>query len=550
MFIRHPPNWTGWPVLPAQKNSEKNMDKKQKLAIAAIVVVTAFLCALVLLKGGTNSSGDGHAESTQGHQDEQAHKDGEHHGAGATADHQEHTGHGDGEHHKAPATGPHGGALLAEGASAIEVVLAEERDGARLVVYPLQDGKLVALESVQLSALLARPLQAPQKMAFELTRDAYRSVASIEEPHLFDVTFELLANGKKMTFRFAKEEGKIELSTEQIKSADIRIKNAASARLNSSVQLPGEIRFNEDRTAHVVPQVAGVVNAVNANLGQRVKQGQVLAVISSSAISELRSDQLNAQQRLALARSNYAREKQLWEEKISAGQDYLQAQQALREAEIALRNTQQKLRAVGATSAETSAANLTRYEVRAPFDGVVVEKHLSLGEAVKEDANIFTISDLSTVWADISVTPKDMHTVKVGAPAIVRASAFDSSANGRISYVSALLGEQTRSAKAHIVLQNPADTWRPGLFVNVEVISEQADVAVAIAADAVQIIDGKNIVFVQIPGGFMAQEVTLGRSDGKQVEIKDGIRAGTPYAASGSFAIKAELGKGSAEHVH
>jgi len=212
-----------------------------------------------------------------------------------------------------------------------------------------------------------------------------------------------------------------------------------------------------------------------------------------------------------------------------------------------VRNTQQKLRAVGAGS---SSGGLNRYEVRAPFDGVVVEKHLSLGESVKEDANIFMVSDLSTVWAEIIVTPKDMNTIKVGEKAVVKATAFDSSATGKISYVGSLLGEQTRTAKAHIVLQNPSNTWRPGLFVNVEVISEQADVPVAISSDAIQIIDGKNIVFVQIPGGFMAQEVTLGRTDGKQVEIKEGMKAGTPYAASGSFAIKAELGKGSAEHAH
>jgi len=523
------------------------MDKKQKLAIVAIVIVTALLCGFVLIKGGKNSGGEGKAESAQGHQEEKGHKDGEHHGAAEASDHKDKDEHGDGEHHKAPSKGPHGGALFAEGSTAIEVVLAEDSDGARLVVYPLEGGKLVVPQSVQLSAVLARPLQDKEKIPFEVTKDAYRSAVSIEEPHLFDVNFELVANGKKMAFTFSKEEGKIELSGEQIKTAGVKIKTAAGVRLNSGLQLPGEIRFNEDRTAHVVPQVAGVVDSVSANLGQAVKKGQVLAVISSSAISELRSDQLNAQQRLALAQSTYSREKKLWEEKISAEQDYLQAQQTLREAEISVRNTQQKLRAVGAG---TTAGGLNRYEVRAPFDGVVVEKHLSLGESVKEDANIFMISDLSTVWAEIIVTPKDMNTIKVGEKAVVKATAFESSASGKISYVGSLLGEQTRSAKAHIVLQNPANTWRPGLFVNVEVISEQADVPVAISADAVQIIDGKNVVFVQIPGGFMAQEVKLGRTDGKQVEVKDGMKAGTPYAASGSFAIKAELGKGSAEHAH
>jgi cobalt-zinc-cadmium efflux system membrane fusion protein len=132
-----------------------------------------------------------------------------------------------------------------------------------------------------------------------------------------------------------------------------------------------------------------------------VKRGQVLAVIASTGLSEQRSELLAAQKRLSLAKSTYEREKKLWEEKISAEQDYLQAQQTLREAEIAVANSQQKLVALGASA--TVSGSLNRYEIRAPFDGMVVEKHIALGEAVKEDASIFTISDLSFVWAEIVV---------------------------------------------------------------------------------------------------------------------------------------------------
>ncbi|WP_288410064.1 efflux RND transporter periplasmic adaptor subunit [uncultured Herbaspirillum sp.] len=344
-----------------------------------------------------------------------------------------------------------------------------------------------------------------------------------------------------------KEEGTIALDQEQMAAAAIELKTAGAMQITSSLQLPGEIRFNEDRTAHVVPQVAGIVESVSANLGQKVKKGQVLAVINSSAISELRSELLNAEQRLSLARTSYQREKKLWEQRISAEQDYLQAQSALREAEVAVRNAQQKLRAIGASG---SSGSLNRYEIRAPFDGTVVEKHLGLGEAVREDANAFLISDLSSVWAEIIVSPKDMQVVRVGEKVVVQATALSASAQGKISYVGSLIGEQSRTAKAHVVLPNTGEIWRPGLFVNVEVVSDEAQVPVAVAADAIQTVDSKNVVFVRVPGGFAAQEVTLGRASGKFVEIKSGIDAGTEYAATGSFAIKAELGKGSAEHSH
>ncbi|MFX5634431.1 efflux RND transporter periplasmic adaptor subunit, partial [Acinetobacter baumannii] len=71
-----------------------------------------------------------------------------------------------------------------------------------------------------------------------------------------------------------KEEGKIALSKEQIAAAGIRVDTAGPLQIRSTVQLPGEILFNEDRTAHVVPQVAGIVESVSANLGQKVKKGQ------------------------------------------------------------------------------------------------------------------------------------------------------------------------------------------------------------------------------------------------------------------------------------
>lgn len=345
-----------------------------------------------------------------------------------------------------------------------------------------------------------------------------------------------------------KEEGKIALSKEQIAAAGIVLKTAGPQQIRSGLQLPGEIRFNEDRTAHVVPQVAGTVESVSAKLGEKVRKGQVLAVINSSAISEQRSELLNAEQRLSLARTTYQREKHLWEQKISAEQDYLQAQAALREAEVAVRNAQQKLRAIGA--AGISSGNLNRYEIRAPFDGIVVEKHLGLGEAVREDANVFLISDLSSVWAEIIVSPKDLQVVRAGKKAVVRATAFDASAEGTISHVGALIGEQSRTAKAHVVLPNAADLWRPGLFVNVEVVAGETAVPVAILADAIQTVEGKSVVFVRVADGFAAREVSLGRSDGQLVEITSGLDAGTDYAATGSFAIKAELGKGSAEHSH
>lgn len=334
----------------------------------------------------------------------------------------------------------------------------------------------------------------------------------------------------------------------RIKAAGIVLAEAGPATIRNTVKLPGEIRFNQDRTAHVVPRLAGVVQSVPANLGQHVKKGEVLAVLASTQLSEQRSELLAARQRLSLARNIYQREKQLWQEKISAEQDYLQAQTDLQGAEIAVRNARQKLAALGADDDTSNAYN--RYELRAPFDGTVVEKHLAPGEAVAGDANVFTVSDLATVWAEIAVPARDLNIVRVGETVTVRATAFDSAAQGKVAYVGALLGQQTRTAQARVTLENPDGSWRPGLYVNVEIATQQTQVPAAVAVEGVQEIDGRQVVFVRTADGFVPQPVTTGRDDGRHVEVVEGLQAGARYVAEGSFIVKSELGKAQAEHSH
>ena len=339
--------------------------------------------------------------------------------------------------------------------------------------------------------------------------------------------------------------GLVKMTPQQIQSAGIVTARAGAASVDASVTLPGEVQFNEDRTAHVVPRVAGVVESVSASLGQEVKKGQPLAEIASAELAELRSTALAADKRLGFARVTYEREKKLWEDKISAHQDYLQAEQQYREAQIEAQSARSKLTALGAGP---GLGALNRYVLRAPFNSVVVEKHLAQGEAVKEDANAFVLSDLSKVWVQIIVSPKDLETIRVGQGVTIRSSTGGEPVSGKVSYVGNLLGEQTRTATARVVIDNPGLAWRPGLFVNVSVVRGKKDAAITVQADAVQTIEGKPVVFVKAAEGFQAQPVTLGASDGKLVEVVQGLRAGAEYAATGSFVVKAEQGKGSAEH--
>lgn len=340
---------------------------------------------------------------------------------------------------------------------------------------------------------------------------------------------------------------KLALTDEQLRVAGIALDRAGPAQLATELTLPGEIGFDEDRTAHVVPRVAGVVEAVHAGLGQQVRKGQVLAVVASAAVSDQRSELAAASRRLDFARTTHEREKQLWEEKISARQDYEQARAALQEAEIAVTNARQKLAALGVAPG-LAAGN--RFELRAPFDGVVLEKHVALGEAVSADTNVYTLSDLSVVWANFSVPANALQAVRVGVRAVVRAPAMDTQVAGTVAYVGSLLGEQTRTAVARVTLQNPQGAWRPGLFVNVTLAADQRSAPVTVASEAMQTLDGRPHVFVRTPGGFVPRPVEPGASGSGRVEIVRGLEPGATVAAAGSFVLKSEVEKGSAPHAH
>ncbi|WP_431823354.1 efflux RND transporter periplasmic adaptor subunit [Burkholderia sp. F1] len=442
------------------------------------------------------------------------------------------------------AAGRYGGVVLKNGKLSVEIVMTGKPGDARLVVYPFVDGK-PARDGVSVSGMLVRHDGSREAVRFDPSGQKFTSAQPIRKPHVFDVTIDVKWPGGTAAFPFSRVDGAVALSDAQIAASRIGLAKAGPAQIATPFQLPGEIKFNEDRTAHVVPRVAGIVEQVAVSLGQNVAKGQVLAVIASTDLADRRSELLTAERRLSAARTTYEREKTLWQERISAEQDYQQAQVQLREAEIAVQNARQKLAALNAPA---GAKALNRYELRAPFAGTVVEKHATPGEAIAADASMFVVSDLSSVWAEMAVPAQRLNDVRVGRDATVSAAAFESRSSGPIAYVGALLGEQTRTAPARVVLPNPDGVWRPGLFVNVSVDAGRQHVPLAVASDALQDIDGAPAVFVRSPKGFVAQAVEIGRRDEQSAEVLKGLKPGQAYVASNSFVLKAELGKGSAEH--
>jgi cobalt-zinc-cadmium efflux system membrane fusion protein len=196
-----------------------------------------------------------------------------------------------------------------------------------------------------------------------------------------------------------------------------------------------------------------------------------------------------------------------------------------------------------------SSESLVSYELRTLIDGVVIEKHLTLGEAVDRDEHAFVVADLSTVWVELSLYQKDFGRVRPGLGVRVQALAGGGSAAGEISYLAPAIDPQTRTATARVVLANPERTWRPGMFVTARTLDAEP-AAVLVPSDAVQTIEGRRAVFVESAAGFEPRPVTVGREGATRLEILSGLAAGERVATGNTFLIKAELGKGEAGHEH
>ena len=510
---------------------KSSLNKKQTLTIAAVVGVGALLAALIL---GTSPSGPG----------------GDEHGAEAESGHVDAPG-GHKEDEKAapgtPTKGPHGGKLFTQDDYGLEVTIYEDNIPPQFRVYLYRDNKPVAPTTSKVSITLERLGREPQVFTFVPQQDYLVGDAVVEEPHSFKVSVAAQSGNQTYRFGYEQPEARVTMSDAQLKQNGVTLLTAGPGRINSVLKMIGEIRLNEDRISHVVPLLTGVVLESKVNAGDRVRKGQLLAVLASQALAQQRSELLAAQKRLALARTTFSREKKLWEEKISAEQDYLQARNAMQEAEIAVQSARQQLASLGGVG---SGSNLTRYEIRSPINGVVVEKHVSLGEAVQSDAKIFVIADLSTVWAEMTVPAKDLNAVRIGQTASIKATAFAAETTGKVTYVGALVGEQTRSAKARVVLPNPQGLWRPGLPVDVELVAGTVDVPVVVASAALQKVRDWTVVFGRYGEYLEARPLELGRSDGKFVEVVSGLNAGEVYAAENSFLITADLEKSGASHDH
>lgn len=197
-----------------------------------------------------------------------------------------------------------------------------------------------------------------------------------------------------------------------------------------------------------------------------------------------------------------------------------------------------------------SNESLQLYDISTPIAGTVIERDAALGEFVTEEDRLMIIADLEKVWVDFRVYQRDFDKLAIGQKVDVLLSSGDNVASGVISYISPFGSADTQSMLARVVLDNAEGELRPGLFVTGRVRLDPRDVAVAVKTSAIQYLDGEPVVFVREGENFVTREIIIGYRDSSHAEVLSGVLPGELYVSENSFLLKAELGKGLAEHEH
>lgn len=203
----------------------------------------------------------------------------------------------------------------------------------------------------------------------------------------------------------------------------------------------------------------------------------------------------------------------------------------------------------GQTLAQVESNNsLKAYPIKSAIDGIITQHHANVGEQTS-DKILFQVADFSTVWADLSVFPKDRAKVLLGQQVLIKCNATGVNGVGEIIYI-APFGHANQTTTVRVLLENRQHLLVPGHFITAEINLSETDVPLVVRSEAVQIIEGRSVVFVKNEQGFEPRPVILGRTDGRLFEVLDGLSVGESYVTKNSFALKSELGKGETEHAH
>ena len=324
----------------------------------------------------------------------------------------------------------------------------------------------------------------------------------------------------------------LSLDAQGIRDAGIVVDRATVRDLSEELKAPGEVRADAYSTELVSPRIDSMVLARKVRLGDIVKAGQPLVMLSSVQVAETQGALIVAEQD--------------WQRVASLG---AQAVSGRRYTEVKVQRDQAraKLRAYGLSDAQVagvlragSAHADGSYALLAPTDGRITSDQFLVGERVEPGRTLFTLVKEDSVWVEAQLSPVDAGRVDAGSSA--RILVHGTTLPGKVVQRAHQTDERTRTVPIRIQVNNSRDLLHPGELVDARLSVGSSSPAVAVPADAVVLLQNQPTVFVMKgEGRFEPTPVAIGENRDGWVEIKQGLKPGMTYVSKGAFVLKARI---------
>jgi cobalt-zinc-cadmium efflux system membrane fusion protein len=374
-----------------------------------------------------------------------------------------------------------------------------------------------------------------------------------------------------------KHHDEVKLTADAISKFNIKIGTAEEKTLMPTFVAPARVAFNAEAMAHVGAAVRGRATEIKVRVGDAVKKGDELITVESPELGQAQSEFLQKRTAVAVAlagvepaKNAYERAKALYEknEGIALAEvqkreaDLKAAAGAHQSAVAAMTAAENALHLMGmdqdAVQALAKTTEITpRYSIRAPLDGQVIDREVTLGELVSpEKEALLILANMNTLWVLADVPEARLPEVAVGAKARVQVSALKGEGiDGTVSHIAPSIDPETRSGRVRIEVSNGHTPLRPGMFARVWISTAPKDAkpVLAVPEEAIQTVEGEPAVFVRVEGEentFAKRVVQVGNAVGGMVPVLSGLKPGDKLVVSGSFILKADLSKNEAGHEH
>ncbi len=348
-------------------------------------------------------------------------------------------------------------------------------------------------------------------------------------------------------YRAWSSEDVIELSEEEKKMVEIETITASFMPLRSQLQALGKVFAHPKRKAIVSYAFPARISEIHVRIGDWVKAGQELITLQSEEVGIAKSDFYKASADYELAKVNCERAERLYDRGVGSQKDYLSCEAEFKVAEASLNAAEKKLHVLGFTEAQVQTIAETHQinpviTLFAPINGKILEYKVVLGAMVDQSTEILTILNPEVLVVDAEIYEKDIAKIRIGQNVEISVPAYPREKfEGKVSYISDVLTEETRTITVRVEVGNKEYKLKPGMFADVTIYLNHQSEVLVLPREAILDEKGESLVFLEINNRYIPVIVELGTREGNFIEIVQGIREGDRVVTKGNYQLKSKL---------